>query len=223
MPCTSLVHCLALSIHCLSSFHFTAISIFITRRIAIFSYAETVNLETVTQATTTNAFTTSNLWILVAATLVFVMHLGFSALEAGFVRRKNVINILYKNMMIISFGLLTYWFVGFNLMYPGEAAAGSFFGFSGFLFQAGEISADATMAPYTDFIFQAMFAATCCTIVSGAVAERIKLGSFLLFCIFFKYLQNSKLTFCINNMQITFQILSFYCIYSYLFICRISF
>lgn len=129
--------------------------------------------------------TANNLWILVATVLVFIMHLGFSTLEAGFVRKKNTVNILFKNVMIMAIGLISYYIVGYNLMYPGEAAAGGFIGFSGFLFQSGEITADATMAPYTDFIFQAMFAATCCTIVSGAVAERIKLGSFLIFCVFF--------------------------------------
>ncbi|MEM9916569.1 MAG: ammonium transporter [Bacteroidota bacterium] len=129
--------------------------------------------------------TANNLWILIATVLVFMMHLGFATLEAGFVRKKNTVNILFKNVMIVAIGLISYYMVGYNLMYPGEAYNGAFFGFSGFLFQGGEIAPDAAMAPYTDFIFQAMFAATCCTIVSGAVAERIKLGAFLIFCIFF--------------------------------------
>ena len=63
-------------------------------------------------------FTINNLWILIATVLVFVMHLGFSMLEAGFVRRKNTVNILFKNAMIIAIGLLTYFIVVFNLMYP---------------------------------------------------------------------------------------------------------
>ncbi|MEO1435982.1 MAG: ammonium transporter, partial [Bacteroidota bacterium] len=130
-------------------------------------------------------------WILVATTLVFVMHLGFSMLEAGFVRQKNTVNILFKNVMIISIGLITYYFVGFNLMYPGDDFAGGFFGFAGFGLAlpegaAGAIEyADGGYGYWTDFIFQAMFAATCCTIVSGAVAERIKLMPFLLFCVLF--------------------------------------
>jgi len=132
-------------------------------------------------------FTTNNLWILVAAVLVFIMHLGFSALEAGFVRRKNVVNILFKNAMIIAIGILTYWFVGFNLMYPG-ANEGGFFVIPKLLLSPG--AADMTMAYadytyWTDFIFQAMFAATCATIVSGAVAERIKLNAFLIFSTLF--------------------------------------
>lgn len=136
-------------------------------------------------------FTANNLWLLVATCLVFIMHLGFASLEAGFVQRKNTVNILFKNCMIISIGLLTYYFMGFNLMYPGSDFAGSFFGFGGFGLDMPEGAAGAidynegTYTYYTDFIFQAMFAATCCTIVSGAVAERIKLMPFLGFCVLF--------------------------------------
>ena len=132
-------------------------------------------------------FTTNNLWILIAAALVFIMHLGFSSLEAGFVRKKNVVNILFKNAMIIAIGLLTYWIVGFNLMYPG-INEGGYFGFGGFGLNPGsdgQTSAYGDYTYYSDFIFQAMFAATCATIVSGAVAERIKLGPFLIFATLF--------------------------------------
>ena len=132
-------------------------------------------------------FTANNLWMLMATCLVFIMHLGFATLEAGFVQRKNVVNILFKNVMIPTIGLLSYCVIGFNLMYPGADYAGGFFGFSGFGLSAPE--GDAAAIDYasgkytywTDFIFQAMFAATAATIVSGAVAERIKLNSFLIF------------------------------------------
>jgi len=136
-------------------------------------------------------YTVNNLWILLAAAMVFVMHLGFASLEAGFVRKKNTVNILFKNSMIIAIGLVTYYAVGFNLMYPGEEFAGGFFGFAGFGLTlpegaAGGIDyADGAYSYYTDFIFQGMFAATCATIVSGAVAERIKLESFLVFSVVF--------------------------------------
>jgi Amt family ammonium transporter len=135
-------------------------------------------------------YTTNNLWILVATVLVFVMHLGFATLEAGFVQKKNTVNILFKNCMIIAIGLLTYCLCGFNLMYPG-GDGGGFFGFAGFGLSlpegaAGGIEyADGNYHYYADFIFQAMFAATCATIVSGAVAERIKLMPFLVFTILF--------------------------------------
>jgi ammonium transporter, Amt family len=132
-------------------------------------------------------FLANNIWMLMATVLVFIMHLGFSALEAGLVQKKNVINILFKNVGILAIGLLTYYVVGFNLMYPGTNAGGWIVMPSFFLSPTAE---DMTLAYgdytyWTDFIFQGMFAATCCTIVSGAVAERIKLFPFLIFCIFF--------------------------------------
>ncbi|MBX2876419.1 MAG: ammonium transporter [Saprospiraceae bacterium] len=131
-------------------------------------------------------FTANNVWMLVSTVLVFIMHLGFSTLEAGFVQKKNVVNILFKNAMIIAIGILTYYIMGFNLMYPGEAYSGGFFGFAGFGLDPGPDYVpieyvDGAYTYWTDFIFQAMFAATAATIVSGAVAERIKLGPFLVF------------------------------------------
>jgi Amt family ammonium transporter len=94
--------------------------------------------------------------------------------------------------MIIAIGLLTYAFIGFNLMYPGDAAIiDGVLGFAGFGIEAPEGAAggiayaDGAYTYWTDFIFQGMFAATCATIVSGAVAERMKLGAFLLFATVF--------------------------------------
>lgn len=136
-------------------------------------------------------YTVNNLWILVATCLVFIMHLGFACLESGLVRRKNTVNILFKNSMIIALGLLIYYAVGFNLMYPGGDFAGGFFGSFSFGLNvpegdaAGIAYADGNYSFYSDFIFQAMFAATCATIVSGAVAERIKLEAFLIFSVIF--------------------------------------
>ena len=75
--------------------------------------------------------TISNLWILIATAMVFIMHLGFAALEAGFTRSKNTVNILFKNIGVISIGLLSFAVVGYSLMYPGEAFGGGFFGFLG--------------------------------------------------------------------------------------------
>ncbi|MEL6140969.1 MAG: ammonium transporter [Bacteroidota bacterium] len=138
-----------------------------------------------------SVFTVNNLWILVATVLVFIMHLGFATLEAGFVQRKNVVNILFKNAMIISIGLITYFLVGYNLMYPaGDGTIPNLLGDFGVWSWAGgtvdpATNPDATMSGFTDFIFQAMFAATCATIVSGAVAERIKLVPFLIYATIF--------------------------------------
>lgn len=136
-------------------------------------------------------FVANNIWMLVATFLVFIMHLGFATLESGLTRSKNTVNILFKNTLIIAIGLLTYAVVGFNLMYPGEFSVGQFFGFAGWGLAmpegtAGLIDyADGGYTYWTDFLFQAMFAATGATIVSGAVAERIKLGSFLVFSTLF--------------------------------------
>ena len=135
-------------------------------------------------------FTVNNLWMMIAAALVFIMHLGFATLEAGLTRAKNTTNILFKNTLIPAIGVITYAFVGFNLMYPGfEAGSMSWFGFAGFGVAADEAAVTSAYnvgyTYWTDFFFQAMFAATCATIVSGAVAERIKLSSFLVFSVIF--------------------------------------
>jgi len=137
-------------------------------------------------------FRANNNWMMVATFLVFIMHLGFASLEAGLTRSKNTVNILFKNTMIVSIGLLTYACWGFNLMYPGDAwIVGKWLGFAGFGLSSPEGAAglieyaDGGYTYWTDFLFQAMFAATGATIVSGAVAGRIKLNSFLIFTTIF--------------------------------------
>lgn len=148
-------------------------------------------------------FTANNTWMLVATVLVFIMHLGFACIEVGLTRSKNTVNILFKNFLIVAIGLLTYAFIGFGLMYPGKwQFIDKFLGFAGWGLSAGwESSKDLVTAfsyltnddgtgkgvytYWTDFIFQGMFAATAATIVSGAVAERIKLSSFLIFSVFY--------------------------------------
>jgi ammonium transporter, Amt family len=136
-------------------------------------------------AITAGQFTANNVWMMVCTGLVLIMHLGFAAVESGLSRSKNTVNILFKNTVIPMIGLLTYFAVGFGLMYPGEF--NGWLGFSGAGLappENGMTSAYAVTHGYTywtDFLFQAMFAATCATIVSGAVAERVKLWSFLAF------------------------------------------
>jgi len=131
--------------------------------------------------------TTNNVWMMICTALVFFMHLGFSFLEIGLTRQKNTVNILFKNFFVITMGLLVYALGGFNLMYPGfEEGATGFLKFAGFGIAPPENGMTAAYADggytwWTDFLFQGMFAATAATIVSGAVAERIKLGSFMLF------------------------------------------
>ena len=132
-----------------------------------------------------------NIWVLIAAFLVFLMHLGFCSLESGLCQKKNVVNILFKNCWIIATGILTYYFWGFNAHYPGfaEDSAGFFAAGSSASYEPSELLLMATnlyhpsYTWWTDFIFQAMFAATAATIVSGAVAERVKLTSFMIFAV----------------------------------------
>lgn len=136
-------------------------------------------------------FTTSMLWTVIAAALVFLMHLGFATLESGLCQQKNVVNVLFKNVFIISIGVITYALFGFNTHYLGD-----FNGWFSWGSMIGDLNADGgntwgygglglAMTGYGDFIFQAMFAATGATIVSGAVAERVKLGAFMIFAVLF--------------------------------------
>ncbi len=134
----------------------------------------------------------NNTWMLVATFMVFIMHLGFATLETGLTRAKNTVNILFKNTSIIAIGLLTFAICGFSLMYPGfeDGTGHEIIGFDDFGVGTHKVEnydpltyADGNYTYWTDFLFQAMFAATCATIVSGAVAERIKLSSFLIFSV----------------------------------------
>ncbi len=139
----------------------------------------------------TTILTVNNVWMMVCTALVFFMHLGFSFLEIGLTRQKNTINILFKNFFVITVGLLLYCLGGFNLMYPGfEDGEMGILKFAGFGISAPEGGmgfgyADGGYTWWTDFLFQGMFAATAATIVSGAVAERIKLSGFMLFSVLY--------------------------------------
>jgi Amt family ammonium transporter len=141
-----------------------------------------------------NLFTTNNVWMMLCTALVFIMHLGFATVETGFGQAKNTVNILFKNTVTPVLGILTYAAVGFYLMYPGFESPGWFgfdsAGWSMFWFspENANVTADYASGGYTywtDFLFQAMFAATCATIVSGAIAERVKLWAYLIFTLFF--------------------------------------
>ena len=133
--------------------------------------------------------TINNVWMMICTALVFFMHLGFSLLEIGLTRQKNTINILFKNVFIITIGLLLYCLVGFNLMYPGEF--NGILGFAGFGLSSPVVDGALDLAYnegytyWTDFLFQGMFAATAATIVSGAVAERVKILPFMIFTVLY--------------------------------------
>ncbi len=165
----------------------------LTGRLDLLASADvTMAITSTAQEVSDGLFTANNVWMMLCTALVFIMHLGFAGVEAGFTQSKNTVNILFKNTLTPVIGLLSYAFVGFNLMYPGfaEGTGGEVFGFSGFFIGTDDAGVTAEYASggytyWTDFLFQGMFAATAATIVSGAVAERIKLSSYLIFTVLF--------------------------------------
>ncbi len=127
------------------------------------------------------AYAIDNVFLFFCAVLVLFMQAGFAMVEAGFNASKHTVNILFKNALDISVGVLLYYVIGYGLMYPGEARVPGYF---------GDISAgvgydaepgDGALNPQVDFLFQVAFAATAATIVSGAVAGRMKFGAYLVY------------------------------------------
>ncbi len=133
------------------------------------------------------------MWTLITAMLVFFMNAGFGCLESGFARSKNAVNILSKNFIVFACSTIAFWFVGWGLMF-GDGTP--FFGTQGLFMLHGLDNSPATGDAYqgvysainwtgvpllAKFFFQLVFAGTAATIVSGAVAERIKYGSFIIF------------------------------------------
>ena len=116
------------------------------------------------------------LWVLVSAALVFFMHAGFALVESGFCRRKNAVMVLMKNFGVVAISSLIFYLVGYGVMF-GEGNA--FMGLASFFPSNG--GADADLPPYVFLFFQLVFAATACTIVSGAIAERGRLLTFFVF------------------------------------------
>ena len=132
------------------------------------------------------------LWVVIAAFLVIFMNAGFGMLETGMCRQKNAVNILSKNLIVFALATLAFWVIGFGIMF-GDGTP--FFGMNGFLL-SGADNSPATAEAYqgvfgslnwagvpltAKFLFQLAFAGTAATIVSGAVAERIKFVDFLIF------------------------------------------
>ena len=129
------------------------------------------------------AFLANNLWLLVATILVIFMNAGFAMVEAGMCRQKNAVNILSKNLFVFALAVTSYWFVGYSLMY-GDAVAQGWLYFNGLFFDptvTPELIGEGGLVPTVDFLFQAAFAGTAATIVSGLVAERVKFGEFVVF------------------------------------------
>jgi len=127
-----------------------------------------------------------NTFLFIAAILVFFMQAGFAMVEAGFNASKNAVNILFKNSMDICVGLLLFFLFGFGLMYPTSydgdwSNVSGYFAFGGSGLEGYSAAADRTFSPEVDWLFQAVFAATAATIVSGAVAGRMKVGAYLVY------------------------------------------
>ncbi|MDG2114593.1 MAG: ammonium transporter [Actinomycetota bacterium] len=122
-----------------------------------------------------------NLWVFIAGVLVFLMQAGFAMLEAGLTRSKNVGNIMAKNLADAAIGILMFFFVGYGLAY-GTDIDNSFFGWGSFALAGADLfDTSGGLTPATDFFFQAVFAATAVTIASGAMAERTKFSTYLVF------------------------------------------
>lgn len=133
------------------------------------------------------------LWIIIAAILIFLMGLGFACVESGFTRAKNCVNILSKNIIVIAMAAMAFWFFGFGLMF-GDG--NPFFGLEGIMCMGGADNSPSTGDSYTGvysalawigipleakFFFHMKFAMVAASIISGAVAERIKYSTFIIF------------------------------------------
>ena len=175
---------------------FSLIKIFVSALICMLSttilYAEDANPDLVSGH---GVFVFNTLLFLIGGFLVMWMAAGFAMLEAGLVRSKNVTTQLTKNIALFSIAAIAYFLVGFNLMYPGDLVEGSWLisGYLGPIFsltslepvgaavdQIGDIS---YASVGSDFFFQLMFCATTASIVSGTIAERMKLWPFLIFTV----------------------------------------
>jgi len=129
------------------------------------------------------AYALDNIVLFIAAVLVLFMQAGFAMLEAGLNESKNTVNILMKNLLDLAIGILLYFVIGYGLMYPGEF--NGFIGFAGVgIGGAGVDPVAGALNLQVDWLFQVAFAATAATIVSGAVAGRLKFGAYLIYTIF---------------------------------------
>ncbi|MFM9100852.1 MAG: ammonium transporter [Cyanobium sp.] len=132
----------------------------------------------------TPAFLANNTFLLICAVLVIFMNAGFAMVEAGLCRQKNAVNILSKNLIVFALAVTAYWFIGYKIMYNASWVIPGWLKFGGLFFDptvTPEMVTEGKLVPSVDFLFQAAFAGTAATIVSGLVAERIKFKEFVLF------------------------------------------
>jgi Amt family ammonium transporter len=132
----------------------------------------------------TPAFLANNMFLFVCAVLVIFMNAGFAMVEAGMCRQKNAVNILAKNLIVFALAVSAYWLIGYKIMYNADWVIPGWLKFGGIFFDPAvtpEMVTEGKLVPSIDFLFQAAFAGTAATIVSGLVAERIKFGEFVIF------------------------------------------
>ncbi|MFM7269362.1 MAG: ammonium transporter [Cyanobium sp.] len=132
----------------------------------------------------TPAFLANNTFLLICAVLVIFMNAGFAMVEAGLCRQKNAVNILSKNLIVFALAVTAYWFIGYKIMYNASWVIPGWLKFGGLFFDptvTPEMVTEGKLVPSVDFLFQAAFAGTAATIVSGLVAERIKFKEFVIF------------------------------------------
>lgn len=146
-----------------------------------------VTAESATALTAENQFAINNMWLLLCGALVFIMQLGFGAVESGFLPQKHTVNVLMKNTMDFGLGALVYFLIGFSIMYSG--AANGWFGFNGFGIdgfapETTYAAAEAGYSHYADWFFQVVFAAAAATIASGAMAGRTAFKGYLIATVF---------------------------------------
>ncbi len=127
------------------------------------------------------AYAIDNMFLLFCAVLVLFMQAGFALVESGFNSAKNTVNILFKNLMDLSIGMILYFIIGYGLMYPGDGNGFLAFGQFGIGGVGAETAEAGALAPQVDWLFQVAFAATAATIVSGAVAGRLKFHAYLVY------------------------------------------
>ena len=155
------------------------------RRIPLFIFIALILLLTTTgvfaeePTASSNAKSIDTVWMLIAAFLIFFMQAGFAMVETGFTRAKNACNIIMKNLMDFSVGSIAYWAIGFGIMFGADKLG--LFGGSGFFLSSGDPSTSDGLWQIAFWMFEVVFAATAATIVSGAMAERTKFVSYLIY------------------------------------------
>jgi len=149
--------------------------------ILLFSFSSLSFAQEITQSSS-NEVAINTIWTLIAAFLVFFMQPGFAMVETGLTRAKNAANILMKNLIDFCIGSIAFWLIGFGIMFGIDKFG--FFGFSGFFLSSANTLTSEGMWNFAFWMFQVVFAATAATIVSGALAERTKFVSYLVYSFF---------------------------------------